>query len=620
MLFQRCMHSHEEVIEVDELTRAANLGVSFRNVFSSRSFMRIKSMEQETVDNLSHVGTAVFHTLRRRYFWHARKLWNVTSGKVVELDHMPRLQYLSSSEIELNQGDDEDIGIPIQTLIDFPEGHSDWLPEKIGDIISRTRCWCDLVTLAPPDGLFLEKIKEAIEKVAVNEKDGTLKCAEAGVACANRIPIVIRIIFANIIGAPVNCDAMVKELTKGLPKESNIQLWIGAWRRRTSWNHAKIIAVDGLYLHTGGNNFWEAHYLKSNPIHDLAVEMEGKVAIDGHLFADEQWAYIEKKQDTYIGKLSGVVPILPTVNRIMSSKFPKVAPEFPPSFANNMSCMPTGGNLIDRGHLPVITIGRNPALSTGMSGAFVRKARPSDAAFVAMINSATTSVRMILQDLGPMTIPGTKKTPLPGGKWPTIYLNALANVIWKKNVDVEIILSNPGSTPGGLNKIAACYGYGWSVNDVASEIIKRIKKKFFFAKDVNLRPKDVALRRQVTEKLRICYMGHNNSRTYSDEGKIGLHSKFFIVDDVSCYIGSQNLYVSDLAEWGVIIDDAAQTKTIMNEYWTPMWEGSYSRDHCDIDKVMERLHINRNGEFIGPTQFKKREKVLSYRMARHISA
>ena len=164
MLFQRCMHSHEEVIEVDELTRAANLGVSFRNVFSSRSFMRIKSMEQETVDNLSHVGTAVFHTLRRRYFWHARKLWNVTSGKVVELDHMPRLQYLSSSEIELNQGDDEDIGIPIQTLIDFPEGHSDWLPEKIGDIISRTRCWCDLVTLAPPDGLFLEKIKEAIEK------------------------------------------------------------------------------------------------------------------------------------------------------------------------------------------------------------------------------------------------------------------------------------------------------------------------------------------------------------------------------------------------------------------------------------------------------------------------
>ena len=178
---------------------------------------------------------------------------------------MPRLQDLSFSEIELNQGDDEDIEIPIQNPIDFPEGHSDWLPEKIGHIISRTRRWCDIVTLAPPDGLFLEKIKEAIEKVAVNEQDGTLNCAEAGVACANRIPIVIRIIFANIIGAPVNCDEMVKKLTKGLTKESNIQLWIGTWRRRTSWNHAKIIAVDGLYLHTGGNKLMGGSLLEVKP-------------------------------------------------------------------------------------------------------------------------------------------------------------------------------------------------------------------------------------------------------------------------------------------------------------------------------------------------------------------
>ena len=73
------MHSHEG-IEDDETKEA------FRNVSSSSKFMEEKCMEQETVDKLSHVGKTVFHTLRRRYFWHARKVWSVTSGKVVELE------------------------------------------------------------------------------------------------------------------------------------------------------------------------------------------------------------------------------------------------------------------------------------------------------------------------------------------------------------------------------------------------------------------------------------------------------------------------------------------------------------------------------------------------------
>jgi len=30
---------------------------------------------------------------------------------------------------------------------------------------------------------------------------------------------------------------------------------------------------------------------------------------------------------------------------------------------------------------------------------------------------------------------------------------------------------------------------------------------------------------------------------------MGNHSKHFIVDDIATYIGSQNLYVCDLAEW-----------------------------------------------------------------------
>jgi hypothetical protein len=50
--------------------------------------------------------------------------------------------------------------------------------------------------------------------------------------------------------------------------------------------------------------------------------------------------------------------------------------------------------------------------------------------------------------------------PLPGCTWPKAYLSALGKVIWEKGVDVEIVLSNPGSIPGGLSGTEANYGNG----------------------------------------------------------------------------------------------------------------------------------------------------------------
>jgi hypothetical protein len=50
--------------------------------------------------------------------------------------------------------------------------------------------------------------------------------------------------FENIVGMPVNCDAVLKALTEDPPDNANIQLWVGAWCKGITWNHAKIIAID----------------------------------------------------------------------------------------------------------------------------------------------------------------------------------------------------------------------------------------------------------------------------------------------------------------------------------------------------------------------------------------
>ena len=80
-----------------------------------------------------------------------------------------------------------------------------------------------------------------------------------------------------------------------------------------------------------------------------------------------------------------------------------------------------------------------------------------------------------------------------------------------------------------------------------------------------------------------------------------------MVDDVCSYTGSQNLYICDLAEWGVIIDDASVTKQMIEHYWTPMWNASYAEgEDCDVQQVIDGLDINRDG---ARTPFKEMKKV-----------
>eukprot|EP00521_Asterionellopsis_glacialis_P006816 CAMPEP_0195283512 /NCGR_PEP_ID=MMETSP0707-20130614/2039_1 /TAXON_ID=33640 /ORGANISM="Asterionellopsis glacialis, Strain CCMP134" /LENGTH=234 /DNA_ID=CAMNT_0040342693 /DNA_START=1 /DNA_END=705 /DNA_ORIENTATION=- len=214
---------------------------------------------------------------------------------------------------------------------------------------------------------------------------------------------------------------------------------------------------------------------------------------------------------------------------------------------------------------------------------------------------------MALQDLGPICFPGTKMA-VPGTVWPHRYIETLATVIYEKGVDVEIILSNPHSTPANTKLTNACYGNGWSCVDVASEIIKAVKKRYPDSKETNLR-------KIIAENLRLCYIRGKHGRTWEDGTSIGMHAKHFIVDDMASYIGSQNLYVADLAEWGVIIDGEDETKKIMSEYWNPMWKHSFTGEDCDVQGVMDGLHIERDGEDVANLSEETKKKMMQARLA-----
>jgi len=547
-------------------------------------------VEDKDADRLSYVGDAAYEELRKHHnhYWH--EAWNVTSGLVIgEVHQTPgnlRSDAYGSESIVGTWGDQGDP----------PDGHSDWFPRKMGEIMRKTRIWLDAASLGPPDGLFMEEMKNAI--TFINQK-----ALERGGAASGEDNVKIRMLFGNIIGMPVDCTAVINELTSDIDLDQcKIQLWVGAWRQGVTWNHAKIIAVDGKYLHTGGHNLWDPHYLKNNPVHDLSMQAQGRCAHDGHLFLNKQWEFIQKMQSGFVGWLVNKLPDrMPTVlqTRVTVSEFPEDGdtPTFPDMYEKQLIPFDNEGR---QGHVPMITMGRY--------GSLLLKHRPSDDAFIAMVGASKEIIRMALQDIGPCCFPGAK-IALPGCTWPKPYLKALGRAILR-GVDVEIALSNPGSIPGGLSPTEALYGNGWGCADVASEIIKTIKDQVDES-DSDDSDEEAGLRSIITENLRICYIRQSSTNEWGDEKTMGMHAKHFIIDDMAYYIGSQNWYVCDLAEWGILVDDANQTRKVLQEYWFPMWHNSFQPGQdVDVDEVLNGLDIDRDGDSMVFKSYNERQALI----------
>jgi phosphatidylserine/phosphatidylglycerophosphate/cardiolipin synthase-like enzyme len=552
--------------------------------------------KDKSAENLTHNGKAVYDAIRFKHPISHHEQWNVTGGKVVKVLQTPVGAFESKGNVDAETTVDlpkeGDYHSPMQTP-NLVENHSHWLADYMGDVIEATKHWCDIMSLSPPDGYFMTQFNRAIRNLHEKAKDYDH-------------PVTLRLIFGNILGSPINCDAVLKDLMEGIPADepSNLNVWVASWRKGTTWNHAKIIAVDGTELITGGHNLYDEHYLRAKPVHDISVHLRGPIAFDGHNFANKEWKFVRRNHFAMVGQCmdtcypTAVPSALPI--RVGLACFPAhKKSEHPPLFSKEgmqqkqatKGSKSRGKNVRDTSSdgpvKPQVEGDLSPVIAIGRYGTIIKRMRPSDDALVAMLSSARTSIRLVLQDVGPMCFPNSK-IPIPGTTWPDNYLNAIAKALWEKKVDVEIVLSNPYSLPGDCKRnIANEYGNGWTCADLASEIIKRVRKLYPVGTDADLR-------NLVAGHLRITYVREANmGRQYEDGEFVALHAKHYIVDDSCCYIGSQNLYVCDLAEWGVVIDDPDQVKQIQEGYWNLIWKASYNPDDCQVHEVMDGLDIDR---------------------------
>jgi phosphatidylserine/phosphatidylglycerophosphate/cardiolipin synthase-like enzyme len=406
-------------------------------------------------------------------------------------------------------------------------GHSDSLVDQIYDLMVRGEQVVDVSSLSPPDGAFEAAMRNALTLLS--------KRAE---------PPRVRLLFASFPHPmATNTTTVARSLTRDIDRRSSIEVSVGAFRSSDaplSWNHSKIIAIDGREAIVGGHNLWDGHYLQIDPVHDLSMRVHGGAAADAQRFINEMWRYTCEKM-TWSTWLTWSV---------WSNQFRKgrIVTGCPKPFDLQVPRGPDTGT--------IISVGR---LGSGIA----QDANQADAALIALIRSARQTLRLSQQDIGPVKLP---VVGIPIAGWPDEVLEALAEALYR-DVEVLVVLSNPRASAGGLSPLEAQYANGWTLRDVAD----RIRRKMEGAPAAL--PSD-AIRQLLCERLHLAYLRYGESESWPSGVGLAHHDKTIAVDEQGFYIGSQNLYPAGLQEFGYIVDDSRATGTYLDVYWSEIWRHS----------------------------------------------
>jgi phosphatidylserine/phosphatidylglycerophosphate/cardiolipin synthase-like enzyme len=413
-------------------------------------------------------------------------------------------------------------------------GQSDRVIDRWYSLIAGAKEAVDITQLGPaPDARFMAALRNAITMLA-----------------RSRRAVVLRVLIGQYPPDHVDAKAMLDELVRDARSVLGSRLTVYASAMRScsatpgcssfSWNHSKIVAVDARQALVGGHNLRSDDYLAADPIHDISMALEGPAAADAHRFADRLWSFVcanvgSDPEVTSLEYRAGVATIdagcLPAIH-----------------VSNPAKGRPSGG-------VPVLAVGR---LASGITTDF---ANQSELARDLFFGAARRTMLIAQQDIG-FFFPGVPGITYPAGvTYPESTLERMADFLLAGG-DAYVVLSNYGAV--GLSK--ATYSNDIPVADVARNIRAVVQSRTkLAAADLN------AL---LCQHLHIAPFRFGPDAAWPDGHPIGDHGKFWMVDDHVFYIGSDNMYPSDLQEFGYVIDDRAAADTVRRDYWDPLWKWS----------------------------------------------
>jgi phosphatidylserine/phosphatidylglycerophosphate/cardiolipin synthase-like enzyme len=335
------------------------------------------------------------------------------------------------------------------------------------------------------------------------------------------------LIYGAVIGDSIAPDTVLQSLVRDVEPGSGLRVAVGELRDGPeSWDHAKIISVDGATALVGGHNMWTRHYLEAAPVHDLSMQVTGSAALHASHFADALWRHT-------------CTPPVQLTSVAVTAGFPD------PSVGCDESLVTPAPAAT--GTARVITVGR-----LGLLGD-----EAADDAIVALVDSAKTTLRLSLQDIGPVGA---------GSAWPETYLKSLAAAL-ARGVDIQIVMTNLNARPDGLSAGSSSYSNGWTPADLAQHVAA-----YASANPEVMMGNDTSS--AFCTHFHIASLRQGADDAWPNGATFANHSKLVIADDATFYLGSQNWYPADLMELGYIVDDAPTTQQLLAGYYTKAWTES----------------------------------------------
>jgi phosphatidylserine/phosphatidylglycerophosphate/cardiolipin synthase-like enzyme len=407
----------------------------------------------------------------------------------------------------------------------------------IYNVVTGARRSVDINLLQPaPDGRFLDTLRAAFGTLARSGRQ-----------------ISVRILLGQF--PPDNIDtrdflAKVSAEATGVPR-ARLRISVAAMRSCTSfddcdsfsWNHSKIISVDGREALVGGHNMWAKDYLVDDPVHDLSMRVSGPAAASASRFVDTLWQYVcsNLNQDKAISLSS-----LATDQSLAPGSCP------PPSVKASAAAA--------KGGVPIMAVGR---LGAGITTEF---ANQSDLARDLMLGAAKHTIRIAQQDLG-FTFARADKL------FPESNLERLVAFLMRGEGDVYIVLSNEGS----VGNSGFSYWNGVTLQDLARHLRQMVQSRFE-AKDpqsrYEIRKGPDPVNALLCEHVHLAPFRFGPDQKWPDGKTFATHMKLWMIDDRAFYIGSDNMYPVNLQEYGYIVDDRKAAGELLDSYWNPLWQWS----------------------------------------------
>ncbi|MGF1430586.1 phospholipase D-like domain-containing protein [Kitasatospora sp. LaBMicrA B282] len=340
-----------------------------------------------------------------------------------------------------------------------------------------------------------------------------------------------------------------------------------------SWNHAKLLVVDGQSVLTGGINDWKADYLETtHPVTDADLALTGPAAGTAGRYLDTLWGWTCRNTGVFSAAWfasTGGAGCLATMEQDA-----------------NPAPAPTGG-------VPVIAVGglgvgiqdRDPASAFQPTPAAAPVAgpgtgcgplplpdhtnddrdyatvNPEESALRALVGSATSHIEISQQDLN-----GTCP-PLP--RYDARLYDTLAAKL-AAGVKVRIVVSDPANRglvgSGGYSQIK-------SLSEVSDVLLDRIGA-------VTGQDRSGA-KQLMCRNLQLAAFRAAPGDRWADGHPYALHHKLVSVDGAAFYLGSKNLYPAWLQDFGYITEDRTAAAQLDAQLLAPEWQ--YSQSAATVD-------------------------------------